>query len=318
MLRRIRTSGMALDSFQNTFAGNPLDRASDRRTDPEWLASQLASAESLGVAIWNGRPLVEDAKEGGKQIAYLPAKLVADLAQGEERLLFMGLWKDTAVFAVDMEGPADPADGPLEGLGKFEDLRAVALKLPPTEAAIVATAKQMFEWRRRHGHCAVCGQPSRAVDGGWKRKCPACETEHFPRTDPVVIMLAYHGDRCMLGRQETWPKGMFSALAGFLEPGESIEEACARELNEEAGLHAVKVRYHSTQPWPYPSSLMIGLIAEVEDEEGAPDQTELSEIRWFTRDEARQLIAGQIEGTFAPQRMAIAHQLIKAWVEEAP
>jgi NAD+ diphosphatase len=314
--RRIRTFGMALDSFQNTFAGNPLDRASDRRTDPDWLAAQLASADSLGVAIWNGRPLVEDAKEGGKQIAYLPAKLVADLAQGEERLLFMGLWKDTAVFAVDLEGPADPADGPLEGLGKFEDLRAVALKLPHTEAAIVATAKQMFEWRRRHAHCAVCGQASRAVDGGWKRKCPSCDTEHFPRTDPVVIMLAYHGDRCMLGRQEAWPKGMFSALAGFLEPGETIEEACARELNEEAGLHAVRVRYHSTQPWPYPSSLMIGLIAEVEDEEGAPDQTELSEIRWFTRDEARQLIAGQIEGTFAPQRMAIAHQLIKAWVEE--
>jgi NAD+ diphosphatase len=228
----------------------------------------------------------------------------------------MGLWKDTAVFAVDLEGPADPADGPLEGLGKFEDLRAVALKLPHTEAAIVATAKAMYEWRRKHQYCAVCGQPSEPRDGGWKRRCPACEAEHFPRTDPVVIMLAYHGDRCMLGRQEAWPKGMFSALAGFLEPGETIEEACARELNEEAGLHAVRVRYHSTQPWPYPSSLMIGLIAEVEDEEGAPDQTELSEIRWFTRDEARQLIAGQIEGTFAPQRMAIAHQLIKAWVEE--
>lgn len=316
MVGRRRTVAMPLDAFQNTFAGNPLDRASDRRADPDWLAGQLASSDSLGLAIWNGRPLVEDAKEGGKQIAYLPAKLVADLAQGEERLLFMGLWKDTAVFAVDLEGSADPADGPLEGLGKFEDLRAVALKLPPTEAAIVATAKQMFEWRRRHGHCAVCGQPSRAVDGGWKRKCPSCETEHFPRTDPVVIMLPYHGDRCMLGRQEAWPKGMFSALAGFLEPGESIEEACARELNEEAGLHAVKVRYHSTQPWPYPSSLMIGLIAEVEDEEGSPDQTELSEVRWFTRDEARQLIAGQIEGVAAPQRMAIAHQLIKAWVEE--
>ena len=316
MVGRRRTVAMSLDAFQNTFAGNPLDRASDRRADPDWLAGQLASSDSLGVAIWNGRPLVEDAKEGGKQIAYLPAKLVADLAQGEERLLSMGLWKDTAVFAVDLEGPADPADGPLEGLGKFEDLRAVALKLPPTEAAIVATAKQMFEWRRRHGHCAVCGQPSRAVDGGWKRKCPSCETEHFPRTDPVVIMLPYHGDRCMLGRQEDWPKGMFSALAGFLEPGESIEEACARELNEEAGLHAVKVRYHSTQPWPYPSSLMIGLIAEVEDEEGSPDQTELSEVRWFTRDEARQLIAGQIEGVAAPQRLAIAHQLIKAWVEE--
>jgi len=307
---------MPLDAFQNTFAGNPLDRASDRRAKPEWIAKQLASSESLGLALWNGRPFVEPSKDGGVQIAYLPAKLIGELSSGPERLLFMGLWKETAVFAVDLEDAADPSDGPLQGLGKFEDLRAVALKLPAPDAAILATAKQMFEWRRRHRHCAVCGQPTHATEGGWKRQCPACGSEHFPRTDPVVIMLPYHGDRCMLGRQEAWPKGMFSALAGFLEPGESIEEACARELNEEAGLHAVKVRYHSTQPWPYPSSLMIGLIAEVEDEEGSPDQTELSEVRWFTRDEARELIAGKIDGTFAPQRLAIAHQLIKAWVEE--
>jgi NAD+ diphosphatase len=307
---------MALDVFLNTFAGNPLDRASDRRGDDEWLAKQLASSDSLGLAMWNGRPLVEPSKDGDLQIAYLPAKLVGELSGGPERLLFMGLWKGTAIFAVDLEDTSDPAESALEGLGKFEDLRAVALRVPAPEAAILATAKSMFEWRRRHKHCAVCGQPSRAVDGGWKRKCTACETEHFPRTDPVVIMLPYHGDRCMLGRQEVWPKGMFSALAGFLEPGESIEEACARELNEEAGLHAVSVRYHSTQPWPYPSSLMIGLIAEVEDEEGAPDQTELSEVRWFTREEARDLLAGKLDGVAAPNRLAIAHQLIKAWVDE--
>jgi NAD+ diphosphatase len=304
---------MALDVFLNTFAGNPLDRASDRRTDATWLSEQLASPDSLGFAMWNGRPFVEPSSDGGLQIAYLPAKLVGELAGGQERLLFMGLWKDTAVFAVDLEGGIDPSDGVLQGMGKFEDLRAIALKVPPTDAAILATAKSMFEWRRRHRHCAACGEVSQAIDGGWKRKCPACETEHFPRTDPVVIMLPYHGDRCMLGRQEAWPKGMFSALAGFLEPGESIEEACARELNEEAGLHAVKVRYHSTQPWPYPSSLMIGLIAEVEDEEGAPDQTELSEVRWFTRDEAIKLLAGELDGVAAPNPMAIAHQLIKAW-----
>jgi NAD+ diphosphatase len=307
---------MALQSFQNTFAGNPLDRASDRRANSAWLAEQLASPDSLGFAMWNGRPFVEKAGDGGDlQIAYLPAKLIGELAGGQERLLFMGLWKGTAVFAVDIEGGVDPSDGMLQGLGRFEDLRAVALRVPGPDAAILATAKSMFEWRRRHKHCAACGEPSQAMDGGWKRKCPACETEHFPRTDPVVIMLPYHGDRCMLGRQEAWPKGMFSALAGFLEPGESIEEACARELHEEAGLHAVKVRYHSTQPWPYPSSLMIGLIAEVEDEEGAPDQTELSEVRWFTRAEARELLDGKLEGVAAPGRLAIAHQLIKAWVE---
>jgi NAD+ diphosphatase len=307
---------MPLDAFMNTFAGNPLNRASERRGDAGWIAEKLAAPDSLAIAIWDGKPFVEDAKGGGTQIAYLSADMAKELSGGPERLLFMGLWKDTAVFAVDLEGAADPADGPLEGLGRFDDLRAIALTLPQTDAAILATARQMFEWRRRHRHCAACGEPSEVSDGGWKRICPACKAEHFPRTDPVVIMLPYHGDRCMLGRQEAWPKGMFSALAGFLEPGESIEEACARELNEEAGLHAVKVRYHSTQPWPYPSSLMIGLIAEVENEDAAPDQTELDEVRWFTREEARTLIKGALPGTRAPGAMAIAHQLIRAWAED--
>ncbi len=307
---------MPLEAFMNTFAGNPLDRASDRRPDKDWIARQLASPDALAFPLWNGRPFVETAKDGGLQIAYVPAKLAKELSEGDEHLLFMGLWKETAVFAVDLDGEADPAEGPLAGMGKFEDLRRVALTLPSTEAAIVATAKAMFEWRRRHKHCAVCGQATEAVDGGWKRRCSSCEAEHFPRTDPVVIMLPYHGERCMLGRQEAWPAGMFSALAGFLEPGESIEEACARELTEEAGLRTRKVRYHSTQPWPYPSSLMIGLIAEVEDDEGTPDQTELSEVRWFTRAEARDLLAGKLDGVGAPGALAIAHQLIKAWVEE--
>jgi NAD+ diphosphatase len=311
---------MPLQSFQNTFAGNPLDRASDRRGDAGWLAAQLDSPDSLGVALWNGRPFVETAPgpdgEDGVRIAYLPARLASELAGGNERLLFMGLWKAIVVFAVDLEGTADPGLGPLLGLGEFADLRQVAPQLPPGDAAILATAKSMFEWRRRHGHCAVCGQPTAARDGGWKRQCPACEAEHFPRTDPVVIMLPWHGERCMLGRQEAWPPGMFSALAGFLEPGETIEEACARELAEEAGLRTRRVRYHSTQPWPYPSSLMIGLIAEVEDDEGAPDQTELSEVRWFTKAEARELLAGRIDGAACPPPLAIAHQLLKAWTEE--
>ncbi|MDP3746424.1 MAG: NAD(+) diphosphatase [Phenylobacterium sp.] len=307
---------MPLSAFQNTFAGNPLNRASEKRTDVAWLTEQLRSDESLAVAIWNGKPFVETAKDGGLQIAYLPARMAEELSGGAERLLFLGLWQETAVFAVDLEGGADPADGPLSGLGRFEDLRAVALRLPPTDAAIMATSKQMFEWRRRHRHCSACGEQTDVVEGGWKRACPACKAEHFPRTDPVVIMLAVHGERCMLGRQEIWPKGMFSALAGFLEPGESIEEACARELHEEAGLKTLSVRYHSTQPWPYPSSLMIGLIAQVEDDDATPDQTELSEVRWFTKAEARDVLAGKGDGVNAPGGMAIAHQLLKAWAEE--
>ena len=307
---------MPLDAFTNVFAGNPLDRASYQRSQADWVAQKIADPESLAMVLWNGKPMVENRNGGGSQIAYVRAAMAEGMSDGGERLLFMGLWKETAVFALDMEGQADPADGPLQGMGRFEDLRAVALDLPGADAAIAATAKAMFEWRRRHRYCANCGQPSQPVDGGWKRTCAACKTEHFPRTDPVVIMLAIRGERCLLGRQAVWPKGMFSALAGFLEPGESIEEACAREIFEEAGLRTARVRYHSTQPWPYPSSLMIGLIAEVDEGEATPDQTEIEEVRWFTRQETRELMKGALTDAKAPGAMAIAHQLIKAWSEE--
>jgi NAD+ diphosphatase len=306
---------MPLTAFTNSFAGNPLDRASDRRGDQSWLQARLADPDSLAIALWNGAPMVETSKDGGVQLAYFGARLAESLSGGEERRLFLGLWKDTAVFAVDFEDSADPCEGPLRGLGRFEDLRGLALRLPASEAAIAATAKGMFEWRRRHRHCAACGAASEVADGGWKRVCPACNAEHFPRTDPVVIMLPVRGERCLVGRQAVWPTGMWSALAGFLEPGESVEEACARELKEEAALETLSVRYHSTQPWPYPNSLMIGLIAEVAEGEATPDQTELEAVRWFTREEARALIAGEIEGAFAPPPLAIAHQLIKAWAE---
>ena len=307
---------MALNSFVNTFAGNPLDRVSYRRSDAEWLAEQLAAPESLALALWNGKPLVETAAGGGVQIAYLAAGMARVLAGGPERLLFLGLWKETAIFAVDLDGEGDPADGPLEGLGRFEDLRAIAMTLPGTEAGIIATAKSMFEWRRRHRHCPACGSVSEVAEGGWKRICPTCRAQHFPRTDPVVIMLAVKGERCLLGRQAAWPKGMYSALAGFLEPGESIEEACARELYEEAAVRATSVRYHSTQPWPYPASLMIGLIAEIETEDATADNIEIDEVRWFTREQARALVRGEMGDAKAPGGLAIAYQLIKAWSEE--
>jgi NAD+ diphosphatase len=307
---------MPLSVFTNTFAGNPLDRVSYRRADPSWLAEKLAAPSSLALALWSGRPLVEDAKGGGVQLAYLAAEMAKTLSGDPEQLLFLGLWKEAAIFAVDLEGGADPAEGPLEGLGRFEDLRAIALSLPRGEAAIAATAKAMFEWRRKHRHCAACGEISQLADGGWKRVCPACRAQHFPRTDPVVIMLAVKGETCLLGRQAAWPSGMYSALAGFLEPGESIEEACARELYEEAALRAKSVRYHSTQPWPYPSSLMIGLIAEVEEGGAVADQIEIDEVRWFTRGEAGALVRGEFAGAKAPGALAIAHQLIKAWSEE--
>ena len=309
---------MSLTAFTNVFAGNPLDRASYRRSDPDWIAAQLADPASLSIALWNGKPLLETKADGRVQIAYLAAGMARVIAGGFERLLFLGLWKDTAVFALDFEEPEDPAEGPLNGLGHFEDLRVVAARLVPTEAAIVATAKAVFEWRRRHRFCPACGAASVVAEGGWKRVCPACETQHFPRTDPVVIMLPVKGERCLVGRQAIWPKLMFSALAGFLEPGETIEEACARELWEEARLKTLSVTYHSTQPWPYPSSLMIGLIAEIETDDAIADNIEIDEVRWLTRDEARAMIAGDLPAAKAPGALAIAHQLVKAWAEAGP
>ncbi len=307
---------MPLDFYRNTFAGNPLDRGGDLRQDAAWLDAQAKHPDATAVAFWKGGPLVEDAPEGGARLAYLRADLARAAVNGNENhILFLGLWKDAPVFAVEFDGDADPAAGPLAGLGRFEELRGVALMLPGPETGICATAKSLFEWRRRHRYCSVCGHASEIADGGWKRVCPSCKVEHFPRTDPVTIMLPVYGDRCLLGRAPAWPAGRMSALAGFLEPGESIEEACARELKEEAGLIAKRVIYHSSQPWPWPSNLMIGLIAEVENDHAVADQSELEEVRWFTRDEIREMLKSEFGGVQAAPPLAIAHHLLKAWSE---
>jgi NAD+ diphosphatase len=198
-------------------------------------------------------------------------------------------------------------------------MREAAGLLGGPDAAMAGTAKSLFDWRRRHGFCAACGTESENACGGWKRVCPACAAEHFPRVDPVTIMLpVYRGGPepiCLLGRQAAWPEGRMSALAGFLEPGETIEEACAREIAEEAGLTVTTVRYHSSQPWPFPSQLMIGLIAEVDSDDARPDQTELVAVAWLTRTEAADVLAGRHPAIMAPPPIAIARTLLQAWVD---
>ena len=303
----------------NTFSGNPLDRAGDRRNDEAWLAAQHDNPEALAMVLWEGRPLIE-AHPDGPRLAWLRMDRAMDIAL--DRRAFLGLWKTAPVFAVELEGSVDPTAGPLQGLGAFHEMRAAAGLLPGPEAAMAGAAKSLFDWRRRHGFCAACGQPSRDAGGGWRRICAACGTEHFPRVDPVVIMLAVHrggsgGDRCLLGRAAGWPPGRMSALAGFMEPGESIEEACARELFEEAGLNATSVRYHSSQPWPFPGQLMIGLFAEVDSDQARPDQTELEAVRWLTRDQCRAVLEQPEgwDGVIPPPPLAIARTLMQAWVD---
>jgi NAD+ diphosphatase len=299
----------------NTFAGNPLDRAGDRRNDPDWLAEQGARDDALALVMWEGRPLLEAGDE--PRLAWLA--LAHARAVVPDRELFLGLWKGAPVFAVEVEGSVDPTSGPLQGLGAFHEMREAAGLLSGPDAAMAGAAKSLFDWRRRHGFCAACGTESETACGGWKRICPACGTEHFPRVDPVTIMLPiYRGGPepiCLLGRQAPWPEGRMSALAGFLEPGETVEEACAREIEEEAGLTVTAVRYHSSQPWPFPSQLMIGLIAEVDSNDARPDQTELEAVAWLTRTEAADVLAGRHPAIKAPPPIAIARTLLQAWVD---
>ncbi len=308
---------MPLSAHLNTFAGNPLDRVSERRREPEWLADRLEADGTTVLAFWNGSALVQDG-DGGPRLARVEPGLAVELAGGDERLLFMGLDAQAhAVFALDLEGGGDPAEGLLQGRGRFANLRDLAPILPPDDCGMAASAKAVFEWRRRHRFCSACGQPTHVAEAGWKRLCPACKVEHFPRTDPVVIMLPVRDGQCLLGRQPSWAPGRFSALAGFMEPGESIEEACAREISEESGLKTVAVRYHSSQPWPFPSNLMIGLIAEVAPGEARADQTELEAVRWLPREEVVGLLADGGDITLPPP-MAIARQLIAFWAAGEP
>ncbi len=299
------------------FSGNTLDRASVRRADPAWLAEQWADPGARVLPLWQLRPLIVGAVRGAQQAGFVVPAVAQALAGPEAPRVFLGLDGQCPVFALDISAAEDPQErGPLAGLGEFFELRALALRgdLPPEELALCGAAKAMIDWHLRHGFCARCGAPTRLVDGGWRRRCAQCKADHFPRTDPVVIMLASAGERCLVGRGRHFPPGMFSALAGFLEPGETIEEGVRREILEEAGIVVGQVRYHASQPWAFPSSLMIGCLAEAQSEEIRLGDDELAEARWLEREEVRALLSGgRREGLFLPPPMAIAHHLLRAW-----
>jgi len=305
------------------FTGERLDRAAERRADPDWLAAQVASPAARAVLAGDAGIHVN-----GERLALLP---LATLDAREPLLL--GLDATGPVFAVDAngdsaapvsaadqrwtargaiaaqgEGPADPATG-TRPLG----LRAAAAVLPQADAGLAAHAAALVNWHRRHRHCSVCGAPTAVAEGGIVRRCPSCGTDHHPRTDPVVIMLVTDGDRVLLGRQPTWPQGRYSALAGFVEPGESLEEAVAREVREEAGVEVGPPAYVASQPWPFPSSLMVGFTAPYRSGEPRRADEELDDVRWFDRAEVALALDGQ--GPLGmPPRFAIARRLLDRWV----
>jgi NAD+ diphosphatase len=298
------------------FSSNPLDRASDRREDSEAIAALRASSRARFLALAGDVPVL---KVGGG--AYEPLFTTEEVAElGAPGLtIFLGLDADgNGLFAAGLRQDAASAIAQRGGL-ELVELRSIAMRDLVAAALLgeLGCAKAMLDWHSRHGFCANCGQPSQAKAAGWRRDCGACHSQHFPRVDPVVIMVAIDGERCLLGRQSRFAPGMYSALAGFLEPGETVEDAVRREIREEAGLPCSRVVYLASQPWPFPSSLMIGCFARAESESLAIDRTELEDARWFSRDEVSAMLAGSHpHGLVAPQPFAIAHHLLKAFVEE--
>jgi NAD+ diphosphatase len=290
-----------------SFTGNPLDRASAERSDPEWINVQKARADARFLPVWQAKPLL-----AGNRAAFLSAAQL-DLDPGQ-LCVFLGLKDGQPLFAVAMAESDEP---PLAALGEFRDMRAAAFILPDPDTAIAGQAKALIDWHRRHRFCANCGRETIPADGGYRRLCPNCDTEHFPRTDPVVIMLPLMGEECLIGRNKRFPEGLYSAFAGFIEPGETMEEAVKRELQEEVSLKVAAVRYHASQPWPFPSSLMLGCYADAAAKDFKIDDHEIEDARWIAREEARQRLADKIaDGIKMPGTIAIARQLIADWAKE--
>ncbi|MGI1662946.1 NAD(+) diphosphatase [Palleronia sp. KMU-117] len=310
-----------------TFGGSSLDRAGDLRADSGVLARLLESPGTRVLPLWRGKPLVvgEDRRLGLMPFDTVLFREHAGLS------VFLGREGETTYFAMDLSAwepdevpdtlgafldPSEQRHPALPATHVFAELRAVMMGLSPREAELAATAKAILGWHSTHGFCARCGAPTIVAQGGWQRTCNACGAHHFPRTDPVAIMLITHGNDVLLGRSPGWPEGMFSLLAGFVEPGETLEGAVRREVFEEAGVRVGRVDYLASQPWPFPSSLMFGCRGEALTREITIDPAEIESARWVSREDIAAALAGQHPEIRPARKGAIAQFLLSHWVAD--
>ena len=288
----------------NVFAGAFVDRIGERRKDSDWLAKAVLSAQSCFVPVWGDQCLV-----GGDplEVVLLDRDQIRSIVDDRE-LVFLGLFRDRPAFALSISASTDT---PFRELGEFHDLRYLGTVLPADEANLVAHARALALWHASQVFCGVCGSSARPEAAGNSRICmnDDCSREIFPRVDPAIIVLVSDGKRCLLGRQTSWPEGRYSTIAGFVEPGESLEDAVRREVYEETNVRVGQVSYHSSQPWPFPSSLMLGFVAEANSSDIVLNDGELEDAQWFTRKELRSGFPK------LPFKISIARRLVDDWLQ---
>ncbi len=298
----------------NLFAAGPLDRQSERRRDDAWIEARLRDPASCFVPVWRTRSLINK-----RQAIFLDGAQAAMLLPQADPVVFLGEWQGRAWFALELSTLVPEQFSDALRAGEFKDLRFASVGMDRGHAAVLAYARALLYWHRRHRFCGRCGAPTAVREAGHARDCTnaACAKRHFPRTDPSIIVLvtAQHDGRphCLLGRQANWPPNVYSTLAGFVEPGESLEDAVAREVHEESGVRVDAVRYHSSQPWPFPAALMLGFHAEAELQPVRVDGRELEDARWFAYDEMRGLL--QQRKLFVPPPVSIAYRLVESWFD---
>lgn len=300
-------------SLRNTFVTGHIDRAADRRRDPAWLSALEQDANSRFIPVWRSQNLFLR-RERPSPVLLTPQLVRAHVPESVSSTL-LGIGGDKAYFAVDLPMD-DTAASRLAQLGEFQDLRQLAALLDNEMGGLLAYARAMTYWHARHRFCGVCGSPTFSTDGGHARVCSSdhCGEHHFPRTDPAIIVLVRWGSHALLGRKPTWREGQYSTIAGFVEPGESIESAVAREVREETGVEVAEMHYHSSQPWPFPSSLMLAFTARAARPAIQVDDDELEHARWFTRDELHQAL---VTGTMRlPPPVSVSFQLIEDWFDK--